>query len=218
MRQLGTRSRWAVYGVALVATLAAVRWAGGQDDSVVKPQREERSTARTEATPRSDTAAREALPALDLSALSARTAAASERDLFPALNWEQKAREEEVRRNPPPKPAPPPPPQAPPLPFTYMGKLVEEGRATVFLVQGDRNLIVREGETVAGGWRVDKIGEQSMTLTYVQLDQQQTLSFAAPVARASGGLPPGAPGGPPLPGALPGPVPVPTPDDPRRDD
>ncbi len=196
MTQLGTRSRWAVYGVALLATLAAMRWAGGQDDGVARPQREARETADERPVARAEPGPRESLPALDLSTLGARAAAASDRDLFPAINWEQQAREEAVRRNPPPKPAPPPPPQAPPLPFTYLGKLVEEGKATVFLVQGDRNLIVREGETVAGGWRVDKIAEQSMTLTYVQLDQQQTLSFAAPPARAGAAPQPGgaAPG------------------------
>ena len=39
MKPLGKRSRWAVYGVALVATLLAVRWAGGQDEPVARPER-----------------------------------------------------------------------------------------------------------------------------------------------------------------------------------
>jgi hypothetical protein len=177
MKALGTRSRWAVYGVALAATLLAMRWAGGQDERVAQPSREaraERPAARAEPAP-----SREALPALDIALLGARAAGGSGRDLFPAVDWEQNAREEEVRRRPPPRPAPPPPPQAPPVPFTYMGKLVEDGKATAFLVQGDRNVIAREGETLAGGWRVDAIGEQSMTFTYESLNQQRTLSFAA---------------------------------------
>jgi hypothetical protein len=192
VKALGTRGRWAVYGVALAATLLAMRWAGGQDESVAQPNRDaraERPAARAEPAP-----PREALPALDIALLGARAAGGSGRDLFPAVNWEQKAREEEVRRSPPPRPAPPPPPQAPPVPFIYMGKLVEDGKATVFLVQGDRNVIAREGETLAGGWRVDAIAEQSMTLTYVSLDQQRTLSFAAAPA---GGQP--ARGGAPAP-------------------
>jgi hypothetical protein len=183
VKALGTRSRWAVYGVALAATLLAMRWAGGQVETVAQPSREaraERPAARAEPVQPRDT-----LPALDIALLGARAAGGSGRDLFPAVNWEQKAREEEVKRSPPPKPAPPPPPQAPPVPFTYLGKLVEDGKATVFLVQGDRNLIAREGETVAGGWRVDEIGEQSMTFTYESLKQQRTLSFA-PGAPAGG--------------------------------
>lgn len=186
MKPLGTRSRWGAYGVALLATLLAVRWAGGQDDTVAKPQREpreERPAARAEVT----SAPREAPPALDISLLGNRAAAASARDLFPATSWEQKAREEEIRRNPPPKPAPPPPPQAPPVPFTYLGKLVEEGVTTVFLVQGDRNFIARQGETLAGVWRVERIDEQAMTFTYVPLAKPQVLSFAA---RAQGGAAP----------------------------
>jgi hypothetical protein len=193
-----------VYGVALAATLLAMRWAGGQDETVARPAREagdqRPAPGGAPAAPRdarpAPAAPREALPALDIALLGARAAGGSGRDLFPAVNWEQKAREEEVKRSPPPKPAPPPPPQAPPVPFTYMGKLVEDGKATVFLVQGERNLIAREGETLAGGWRVDAIAEQSMTLTYVSLDQQRTLSFAA---APSGGQP--ARGGAPAPRA-----------------
>lgn len=177
MKALGARGRRAAYAVALAATLLAVRWAGGQDETLARPARE---MSEERAAPRA--APREALPPLDIALLGARASGASVRDLFPAVNWERKAREEEARRNPPSKPAPPRPPQAPPVPFTYLGKLVEDGKATVFLVQGERNLIVREGETLAGGWRVDAIGEQSMTLTYVSLDQQRTLSFAAPPA------------------------------------
>jgi hypothetical protein len=200
MKALGTRSRWAVYGIALAATLLAMRWAGGQDETVARPAREASDPrpapgAARDARP-APAVPREGLPALDIALLGTRAASASGRDLFPALNWEQQAREEEVKRNPPPKPAPPPPPQAPPVPFTYMGKLVEDGKATVFLVQGDRNIIAREGETLAGGWRVDAIAEQSMTLTYVSLDQQRTLSFAA---QPAGGQP--ARGGAPAPRA-----------------
>jgi hypothetical protein len=197
VKALGTRSRWAVYGVALAATLLAVRWAGGQDEPVAQPAREARderpaAQAAANASRSAAAASREALPPLDVSMLGARAASESARDLFPALNWEQKAREEAMKRNPPRKPAPPPRPQAPPVPFTYMGKLIEDGKATVFLVQGDRNIIAREGETLADGWRVDAIAEQSMTLTYVALAQQRTLSFAA-AGPAGQSARPGAP-------------------------
>ena len=198
MKSLGTRGRWAVYGIALLGTLAAVRWAGGQDDGAAAPVRErvvERSAsaagaANTPTATKQMAVTADAGTTLDVSRLGQRTAAGSERDLFPAVNWAQVAREEEIKRNPPPKPAPPPPPQAPPLPFTYMGRMIEDGKSTVFLIQGDRSLIVRQGETVQGSWRVDAIADQAMTFTYVPLNKQQTLSFAASAAMSpAGGAP-----------------------------
>lgn len=202
MKSLGTRGRWAVYGLALAGTLLAMRWAGGQDETVVRAERAA-PAASSGSAGAADGAARPAaapaaVPELDLSRLGARAAGAGGKDLFPSLSWAEIARQEEIRRAPPAKPAPPPPPQAPPLPFKYLGKLVEDGKATVFLVQGDRNLIVREGETVQGSYRIDAIAEQSMTLTYLPLKQQQTLSFAAAAAPAAGA----AAGRPPVP--LPG--------------
>jgi hypothetical protein len=180
--------------VALVATLLAMRWAGGQDEALPVPARapQEAVPAVRAELPRSD-----APPALDVSLLGARTAGASGRDLFPATSWEQKAREEEIKRNPPPKPAPPPPPQAPPVPFSYLGKLVEDGATTVFLVQGDRNLIARAGETLAGVWRVERIDEQAMTFTYLPLAKPQTLSFAAGAVAGPAAAAPAPPPPPP---------------------
>ncbi len=116
--------------------------------------------------------------------LGARTASASRADLFSAVDWDRKAQEEELRRNPP-KALPPPPPQAPPLPFRYLGKLIEDGRTTAFIVSGERNLIVREGDTLQGAYRVERIEDQSMTFTYLPLKQSQMLSFNRPAAAAA---------------------------------
>jgi hypothetical protein len=183
MSRLGPRSRWSVYGIALVATLIAMRWADGQDETVARPAREQaaQAAAPRAATPRGA----DAVPPLDLSGLNARTPNRSDRDLFPAIDWSQVARAEELRRNPPSRPAPPPPPQAPPAPFKYMGKMIEDGRTTLFLVQGERNLVVREGETLQGTWRVDRIADDAMTLTYLPLGKAQVVPF--PIAGAPAG-------------------------------
>lgn len=187
MSPLGPRGRWSVYGIALAATLLAMRWADGQDETVARPAREKSAQA---AAPRSEAPrGPEAPPALDLTGLGARTVDRSGRDLFPAIDWSQMARAEEMQRNPPPKPAPPPPPQAPPAPFKYMGRMIEDGRTTLFLVQGERNLVVREGETLLDTWRVDRIAEDAMTLTYLPLRKQQVVPFPAAGAPA-----PAAPG------------------------
>ena len=67
-----------------------------------------------------------------------------------------------------------PSPSAPPLPFTYMGKLMSEGELAVFLVQGERNLIVHEGDTIDSLYRVERIAEGDITLLFLPLNERQT--------------------------------------------
>ena len=82
-------------------------------------------------------------------------------------------------------PAPPPEevkqsaPVAPPLPFAYLGKVVDGGRTTVFVARGEENHSLETGQTVAGTWRVDKITEKAVTFTYLPLRQKQTLAIRA---------------------------------------
>lgn len=79
---------------------------------------------------------------------------------------------------PPPAPALPPPPpplSAPPLPFVYLGKMVEDGATVVFLGKQDNNYSVRAGDTLDKLYRLEKIDDQAITLVYLPLDQQQTL-------------------------------------------
>ncbi len=89
----------------------------------------------------------------------------------------------EVRSWEPPAPKkndlPPPPPQAPPLPYTYMGKIMDGGQVIVFLAKQDHNYMVKQGETIDGAYRIDEIRGGTMTLTYLPLDQKQTLAIGA---------------------------------------
>ena len=71
--------------------------------------------------------------------------------------------------------APAPPPTAPPLPFTYLGKLRSAQDSAVFLTQGERNLVVREGDTIDSLYRVEHVAKSEITLVYLPLDQRQTL-------------------------------------------
>jgi hypothetical protein len=83
---------------------------------------------------------------------------------------------------PPPRPAqapPAPPPTAPPLPFTVIGKSVEGGAWEVYLAQGDRLHVVRDGAVIDGTYRVDAIAPPVLTLTYLPLDQVQQLTIGA---------------------------------------
>jgi len=78
---------------------------------------------------------------------------------------------------PPPKPLPPPPPTAPPLPFTYLGKKMEDGAWEIYLARGDQTLVVREKTTIDNTYRVDSVTPPTLSLTYLPLNQVQTLSI-----------------------------------------
>ncbi|MCL4472159.1 MAG: secretion system X translation initiation factor [Sulfuricella sp.] len=80
---------------------------------------------------------------------------------------------------PPPKPAPLPPPAAPPLPFVYLGKMLEDGKSLVFLSKKERNLVVKEGDVIDGTYRVESIHPSAMTLTYMPLNMTQILPIGA---------------------------------------
>lgn len=162
------RTRWLLLGIALALTLVAARLVGREDEGPppAAPAPRTLGTASERPSDRVE---------IDLDRLAARKGVAPASDPFRALTWQSVA-QEEARKNAPPPP-PPPPPQAPPLPFTYMGKLIEEGRIVVFLTQGDRNHIVRQGDTIDGTYRVDAVTEQRLALTYLPLKQKQELAL-----------------------------------------
>jgi len=72
-----------------------------------------------------------------------------------------------------------PPPQAPPLPFTYIGKAVGDGIWEVFLVRADKTYIVREQTVIDGQYRVERIAPPTITLTYLPLKQSQQINIGA---------------------------------------
>lgn len=81
---------------------------------------------------------------------------------------------------PPPSNAPPPEPpapSAPPLPFTFIGKSLQDGVWEVYLARGDRTYLVHDGETIDGTYRVDAIRPPVLTLTYLPLEQRQQLNI-----------------------------------------
>jgi len=81
---------------------------------------------------------------------------------------------------PPPSnepPPPPPPPMAPPLPFTYIGKSLQDGVLEIYLARGSQTYLVRDGMTIDGAYRVDAIRPPTLILTYLPLDQVQQLNI-----------------------------------------
>ncbi len=77
--------------------------------------------------------------------------------------------------------AAPPAPQAPQLPFTYLGKVIEDGKLSVFLARGDDSYSVQAGKRhkLDAQYRVDKVTESSVTFTYLPMNTRQTLDIPA---------------------------------------
>jgi hypothetical protein len=183
--KLDTRQRWLLLGGLLAATLAAAAWVG---DRAAKPETDLVVASEPAKAPRSSASlaragTKDEAPQVNLEKLKSRDVGKASRDPF-ALPMPRAGKPK------PPAPAvpavqpvaapPPPPPTAPPLPFTYMGKLISGNDVAVFLTQGERNLVVREGETIDSSYRVERIAEGAITLTYLPLNQRQTIQIGAP--------------------------------------
>jgi hypothetical protein len=97
----------------------------------------------------------------------------SQSPLFESQNW----------LPPPPKPTPaerakaarPPPPVAPPLPYTFAGRLIHDGKLSLLLAKGDDVIAVKEGQTLDGVYKVESITQTQITLVYLPLNQKQTI-------------------------------------------
>jgi len=70
-------------------------------------------------------------------------------------------------------------PQAPPLPYQYLGKKSEDGQWEVYLALNDELRIARLNTVIDGKYRVDSLSPVSLVLTYLPLNQAQTLSLGA---------------------------------------
>lgn len=101
------------------------------------------------------------------------------KDLFASHSWEEKQKVVKI------KPLPPPPPQAPPLPFTYMGKIDQGDGVQVFLMQNNKVLTVNVGENVNNLWRLDAESDAGLTFTYIPLDKQKRMSKGASSSRTN---------------------------------
>ena len=162
--------RWALWIVLLLGALGLVvfeqkeRPSGAIVDAVPA-----RASRQPTADSRPD-ASRESTAGPMILAIKTRAAPSAVDNAFPVRNWSPPP--------PPPPPteaAPPPPPSAPPLPYTVFGKKLEDGRWQVFLRREDRVLVVQSLDTIDGAYRVDEIRPPVMALTYLPLQQKQTL-------------------------------------------
>jgi hypothetical protein len=72
-------------------------------------------------------------------------------------------------------------PQVPPLPFTYLGKVIDDGKLSVFLARGEDSFSVSGKTKIGGEYRVDKVTETAVVFTYLPMNARQTLDI--PVAQ-----------------------------------
>lgn len=166
MSMLSQRQRWALLGGALALTLLLAVWPDGGD---------ERSRAVVGVEPRSHAGAKPqdqapVLLAMSIDTLPRGAGAEGEdkevKNIFARQTW--------FVPPPPPKPAPPAPP---PLPFSYLGKVIDGNQVTVFVTQGDRNMVLKTGDVIDGLYRVETIAPPVMTLTFLPLNMQQSLEI-----------------------------------------
>jgi hypothetical protein len=176
-----TKGQWLVYTAVFALALAAVWSAEQPGGSATAHSTTQTSVAPVEVAVRSGAPG---FPELDLTQLRDRMPRDPTEDLFTARTWRE-IEEEESGRSAPPLP-PPPTPQAPPVPFAFIGKLVDSGITSIFLTKGDRNYVVRVGDMLDGNYRVEEIGEQSMTLAYLPLDARQSLAIGSALTPTAG--------------------------------
>lgn len=74
-------------------------------------------------------------------------------------------------------PPPPPAPVAPSLPFTFLGRMIENDSTVVFLSKQDQSYSVKLNSVLDQNYRVDKIDSNQVVFTYLPLNIKQTLSF-----------------------------------------
>ena len=164
--------RWVILGGALLATVVATVWPGGQDEpmSEIVPPVAQRDTARMT----DKTAAGQAeLP--PLSALRERQRARTDvQDLFGVKTWSAPPAPQQPRTPPPPVA-----PVAPPFPYAVAGSVVDPNGLMIVFTHQQRNFVLRVGEVLEQTYRVESIDPQSVTLTFLPLGLTQRVPIGA---------------------------------------
>ncbi|VTU36669.1 hypothetical protein H6CHR_04762 [Variovorax sp. PBL-H6] len=78
---------------------------------------------------------------------------------------------------PPPVIEPPPKPVAPDPPFTYLGRIDQDGHTHVFLGLGADPRVVAVGEAVDAQWKVEKADPTQLVLRYLPLNEIRTIAL-----------------------------------------
>ena len=145
--------------IAVVGAAASV--VAGREQPSYRP-------ARASA-PRVDTR----LPAasdIDIAKLESRVDEGAKQDAFAPRSFSPIVPAAEAQQQAPAKPV------APPLPFKYLGRMIDGGKLEIFLEQGQEFIAVEPGQRI-GEYRVDKVTEDKIVFTYLPLKTKQTLAL-----------------------------------------
>ncbi|MGH6645584.1 hypothetical protein [Aquabacterium sp.] len=178
--------------MGLILALALTAWVALQeDDAAVEPTRRADAPSRVPAPGQRASAGKGKSPAAavkpDASQAQLLVQSVAQWQSRPALApWpSDQANPWASQRPPPPPPAPvvtaepPPPPMAPPFPHAWVGRFDDEAQRAV-LTGGDATWVVAVGDVIDGQWRIDQIQERQMSLTYLPLQQRQTIAMKSP--------------------------------------
>ena len=161
--------------VAFFGVTVALAWL----PEYFSPSDDADSTDIAMATP-AKTAARGALPA---STTKAKTAAIKDLtpagDLFAGKSWKAAptlatVTETAVNLTPVVQA-----PSLPPVPFQFVGKLHDRSDLQVFLQNGEKIYVVRNGDVIDDTWKITGISDLELSLVYLPLHLSQTLSVGS---------------------------------------
>lgn len=162
------RLLWPAFALSIVAAVYVTL----REDSTLtptNPPRTNTSAQHSQTTPATD----DSEPPL---ALAEKGNKSKVTDIFAVRTWEPPP-------PPPPKPGPPPPPpqpQAPPLPFKFLGRIVDADRADAFLLAiQDRVLSVSVGDTIEDRYLLEKFAGGQLHFLYRPLNIRQTLTVGS---------------------------------------
>ncbi|HJY75918.1 MAG TPA: hypothetical protein VKE95_04765 [Burkholderiales bacterium] len=129
----------------------------------------ESSPARTQNTP--------AAPEIDLDKLTRARADEPQSDPFAPRNFAAAPRAKARAAA-----AAPAPKTAPPLPFTYVGWVSQDGKTEVYVTRGQELISIAAGEQIGPEYRVDSITDSAIRFTYLPMKTHQVLARAEPEA------------------------------------
>ncbi|MDE3011707.1 MAG: hypothetical protein KGI67_12550 [Pseudomonadota bacterium] len=176
-----SKRQWSLGGL-LVATLAAVAWVTSGDDpepGKVAPAGAKAAASRHARTDQSESVVGAVEPQRLIRVVGERQVG----DPFGATSFQ------------PPPPAPPKPaitvatppplapvaapaPSAPPFPWTFMGRMIEDPQSpAVFLSRGDRLTVAHLGETLESSWKVVGMDARGLRVEYLPLKSSHTVAM-----------------------------------------
>ena len=72
------------------------------------------------------------------------------------------------------------PKAAPPLPFSYIGWVSQDGKTEVYVLRGEELISIAAGQKIEPDYRVDSITDSSIRFTYLPMNTHQVLERAEP--------------------------------------